>query len=46
MAEALLVIAMVASRWKPRLAPGHAVIPQPGITLRSRDGVWVTLERW
>jgi cytochrome P450 len=46
MAEALLVIALVASHWKLRLAPGHAVTPQPGITLRARDGVWVTLEPW
>jgi hypothetical protein len=36
-------------RWglnRLRLAPGPAVVPQPGITLRARDGVPVVLERW
>jgi cytochrome P450 len=43
-AEAQVVVAMIAQRYRPRLAPGHVVEPIGLITLRPREGVWVTLE--
>lgn len=44
MTEALVVLALVARRWRLRMVPGRAVIPKAGITLRARHGVWVTVE--
>lgn len=44
MTEALVITALVARRWRLRPAAGRPVIPKAGITLRARDGVWVTLE--
>lgn len=46
MTEAQVILARVVREWRLRLAPGPAVVPQPGITLRARDGVPVLLERW
>ena len=46
MTEAFLITTMVIREWRLRLAPEPAVVPQPGITLRARDGVPVLLERW
>jgi cytochrome P450 len=46
MTEALVILAMVARRWRPRLVPGRPVVPKAGITLRARHGVWVKLESW
>jgi enediyne biosynthesis protein E7 len=46
MVEGVIILAMVLRRWRLRLVPGHPVVPKPGITLRARDGVQVTLERW
>jgi cytochrome P450 len=43
--EGILVLAAIGSRWRLRLEPGQAVVPSPGITLRPRDGIWVTLEK-
>jgi cytochrome P450 len=43
--EMLLVLAMAAQRWRPRLAPGHKVEPVARIAIRSRDGVWMNLEK-
>jgi cytochrome P450 len=38
-AEAVLVIATIARRWKLRLTPGHRVEPLPLITLRPKGGM-------
>jgi len=43
-AEAQVIVAMVAQRYSLRLAPDHAVEPIGLITLRAKNGVWVTLE--
>ncbi|MBW4671378.1 MAG: cytochrome P450 [Cyanomargarita calcarea GSE-NOS-MK-12-04C] len=41
--EAQLIIADIAQRYRLELVPGHVIEPQPMITLRSRNGVLVTL---
>jgi cytochrome P450 len=43
-AEAQVIVAMVTQRYQLRLAPGHMVEPIGLITLRPKNGVWVTLE--
>lgn len=42
--EGAIVIGMLAQRFRFRLAPGHAVVPEPLITLRPRNGIRMTLE--
>ena len=42
--EAQLVLATVAQRYKLRLAPNFPVEQNPGVTLRPRNGIWMTLE--
>ena len=44
MAEAQVILATVAQRWRLRLAEGHPVVPIGLVTLRPRHGLWVTLE--
>jgi cytochrome P450 len=41
--EAQLIIADIAQRYRLELVPGHVIEPQPMITLRSRDGILVSL---
>jgi cytochrome P450 len=43
--ELVLVVATIAQRWKLRLVPGHPVVPRPLVTLRTRHGMRMTLER-
>jgi cytochrome P450 len=43
-AEAQVVVAAIAQRYRLRLAAGHEVRPIARVTLRPKDGVWVTLE--
>jgi len=43
--EGLLVIATLASRWRMRLKPGHRIELEPRITLCSRYGMPMILER-
>jgi cytochrome P450 len=45
MAEAMLILATIAQRYRLRLAPGFAVEPQGLITLRPRNGMRMLLER-
>jgi cytochrome P450 len=40
--ELVLVVASVAQRWSLRLVPGHRVVPQPVITLRTKYGMRMT----
>ena len=44
MAEAQVILATVAQRYRLRLARNHAVEPIGLITLRPKHGLWVTLE--
>jgi len=37
--ELVLVVATVAQQWRLRLAPHQAVVPQPLITLRAKQGI-------
>jgi cytochrome P450 len=43
--EGVLVLATVLQNWRMQLAPGQVVEPHPQITLRTRHGVKVALER-
>lgn len=43
--EGILLIATIAQRWRMRLVPGHPVKAHPVITLRSKHGIRMTLER-
>jgi cytochrome P450 len=45
MAEAMLVLATIAQRYRLRLKPGFPVEPQGLITLRARHGMQMILER-
>jgi cytochrome P450 len=43
MMEAQLVLATVLQRYRLDLVPGRLPQPQPRVTLRQKDGVWVSL---
>ena len=43
MLESALVIAAVAQRFRFRLIPGRAAVPEPLVTLRPKQGIWMTL---
>ena len=43
--EAVLVLAVLAARWRPRLVPGSPVDTLAAVTLRPRYGLPMTLER-
>ena len=45
MAEAMIMLATIAQRYRLRLKPGFPVEPQGLITLRPRHGLQMTLER-
>ena len=45
MAEAMIILATIAQRYRLRLKPGFPVEPQGLITLRPRHGLRMTLER-
>jgi len=45
MTEAILILAMIAQRYRLHLKPGYPVEPQGLITLRPRYGLRMTLER-
>ena len=45
MTEALIILAMIAQRYRLRLVPGHPVEPVGLITLRPRHGLRMILER-
>jgi len=45
MTEAILILAMVAQRYRLRLKIGHPIEPQGLITLRPRYGMPMTVER-
>jgi len=43
--ELILIVATIAQQWTLRLVPGHPVVPQPLVTLRTKHGCRMTLER-
>lgn len=43
--EGVLLVAVIAQKWKLRLASGHSVKPQPLITLRPKHGMKMTIEK-
>jgi cytochrome P450 len=43
--ELVLVVATIAQRWTLRLMPGHPVETQPLVTLRTKHGMRMTLQR-
>ena len=45
MMEMQLILAMVAQRYRPHLAPGYHVDLKAGTSLRAKGGMWMTLER-
>ncbi|MFO0658430.1 MAG: cytochrome P450 [Polyangiaceae bacterium] len=45
MTEAQLVLATMLQRVRLEESPGHSVVAQPQITLRPRDGLWVTAKK-
>ena len=44
-AEAQVILATIAQRYRLRLDPAHEVVPVGYLTLRARDGIWFKLER-
>jgi cytochrome P450 len=42
--EGILLLAVIAQKWKLRLVPGHPVKPQPLITLRPKHGMKMVVE--
>jgi len=45
MLELQLILAMVAQRYHPRLAPGCFVVPKVGTSLRAKGGMWMIPDR-
>ena len=45
MMEAVLLIAVIASRWRLKLKPGSRVVPNPLITLRPKYGLEMTVQK-
>jgi cytochrome P450 len=42
--EAVLLLATMAQRFRLRPVPGERTTPQPSITLRPRNGMWMILQ--
>jgi len=45
MLELQLILALVAQRYHPRLAPGYFVVPKVGTSLRAKGGMWMIPDR-
>jgi cytochrome P450 len=43
--EMQLILAVVAQRFRPRLAPGWYVVPKVGTSLRAKGGMWMIPDR-
>jgi cytochrome P450 len=43
--ELVLIVATIAQRWDLELVPGHPIVTQPLLTLRSRHGMRMTVRR-
>ena len=40
--ELVLLVAAIAQRWRLQLVPGHPVVPEPLVTLRTKHGMRMT----
>ena len=40
--ELILLVATIAQRWRLQLVPGHPVVPEPLVTLRTKHGMRMT----
>jgi cytochrome P450 len=43
--ELILLVATIAQRWRLQLVPGHPVVPEPVVTLRTKHGVRMTVHQ-
>jgi cytochrome P450 len=43
--ELILLVATIAQQWRMRLVPGHPVVPQPVVTLRTKYGMRMTVQK-
>jgi cytochrome P450 len=43
--EAQLIFATIAQRYRLQALPGRTVTTDPQVTLRPKDGLWMTVER-
>ena len=45
MTEAVIMVATLLSRYRLELIPGHAVVPEPSVTLRPQNGIKMRVRR-
>jgi cytochrome P450 len=43
--ELVLLVATIAQQWRLQLVPGHPVVPEPLVTLRTKHGMRMTAHR-
>ena len=43
--ELILLVASIAQQWRLQLVPGHPVVPEPLVTLRTKHGMRMTAHR-
>ena len=43
--ELILLVATIAQQWRLQLVPGHPVVPEPLVTLRTKHGMRMTAHR-
>ena len=43
--ELVLLVATIAQQWRLRLVPGHPVVPQPLVTLRTKHGMRMSVAK-
>jgi cytochrome P450 len=43
--ELILLVATIAQQWRLQLVPGHPVVPEPVVTLRTKHGMRMTMHR-
>jgi cytochrome P450 len=43
--ELILLVATIAQQWRLQLVPGHPVVPEPLVTLRTKHGMRMTVHR-
>jgi cytochrome P450 len=43
--EQILLVATIAQQWRLQLVPGHPVVPEPLVTLRTKHGMRMTAHR-
>jgi cytochrome P450 len=43
--ELILLVATIAQQWRLQFVPGHPVVPEPVVTLRTKHGMRMTMHR-